>query len=59
MVRKGVDIKKVLERRLWSWANGEFDSLMEEVICCDKMLSGHRKYYCNDKHIICVFTRVM
>ena len=59
MVRKAIDIRRVLERRLRSWGNGEFDSLMEEVIHCDKMLSGHLKYYHDEEHIICMFTRLM
>ena len=48
MVSKAVDIRRVLKRRLRSWADGEFDYLMEEAIHCDKILSGHSKYYHDD-----------
>lgn len=37
LVRKGCDIRRVLERRMTMWINDEFDHLIEEAVKCDNL----------------------
>ena len=32
MIKKAVDIRRVLERRMMMWKNNEFDQLLQEAI---------------------------
>ena len=38
MVRKGSDIRRVMEKRLERWSNDKFDALIEEAVKCHKTL---------------------
>ena len=42
-IKKGADIRRVLERRLNMWENEEFDILVQEAVRCDKILAHHQK----------------
>ena len=60
LVRKAVDIRRVLERRLKMWANEEFDTLMNESSRCDKSLHKPRGIRVDDnQHVAQVFSRLM
>ena len=59
MIRKATDIRRVLDRRLKMWRNGEVDLLLQEAIRCDKQLKNTQKPDIDDKHIVKVFTRLM
>ena len=59
MIRKGVDIRRVLERRMKMWKIEDFDPLLQEVIRCDKHLKNTRRSDTDEKHIVKVFTRLM
>ena len=37
-VRKGSDIRRVLDRRLEMWSRDEFDPLVDEAIRCDRSI---------------------
>ena len=38
IIRKGVDMRRVLERCMKMWRNEDFDLLLQEAIRCDKHL---------------------
>ena len=58
MVRKGKDIRRVLERHLTMWTNDEFDYLVEEAVKCDKSIRPQTPT-ADDNHLVTVFTRLM
>ena len=58
MVRKGKDIRRVLERCLTMWTNDEFDYLVEEAVKCDKSTRAQTPR-ADDNHLVTVFTRLM
>ena len=61
-VRKGSDVRRLVQRRLDLWSNGNFEELVQEAIrCCSQ---GKRRYKKgNDEgdsdHVNKVFTRLM
>ena len=57
-VKKGCDIRRLLERRLGLWHEGKFDVLLQEAMRCDKALKNQRKLYA-DAHVDKVFSRLM
>ena len=59
MIRKTVDIRRVLERRMRMWKNEEFDLLLQEAVRCDKPLRNSCKGEIDKQHIVKVFTRLM
>ena len=59
MIKKTVDIRRVLERRVRMWKNEEFDLLLQEAVRCDKPLRNSRKGDIDKEHIVKVFTRLM
>ena len=58
MVRKGSDIRRVMEKCLEMWSNDKFDALVEEAFKCDKTLKT-RAHKVNNDHFVSVFTRLM
>ena len=58
MIRKGKDIKKVLERHLTMWTNDEFNYLAEKAVKCDKSIRAQTPR-ADDNHLITVFTKLM
>ena len=58
-VRKGIDIRRVIERRLKLWSDEEFDQLVDEAVRCDKTLRFPHTHTGNDSHFVSVFTRLM
>ena len=59
MIRKGNDIRRVLERRMAMWCRGEYDQLIQEAVRCDKLLKNSNKRDFDDQHIVKIFTRLM
>uniref|UniRef100_A0A1X7TG66 Reverse transcriptase domain-containing protein n=1 Tax=Amphimedon queenslandica TaxID=400682 RepID=A0A1X7TG66_AMPQE len=57
-VKKGCDIRRVLERRLGLWQEEKFDVLLQETVRCDKALKNRRKVN-DDDHVVKVFSRLM
>ena len=58
MVRKGKDIRRVLERHLTMWTNDEFDYLVEEAVKCDKSITAQTPRV-DDNHLVTVFMRLI
>ena len=58
MVKKGSDIRRVIDERLSKWCNDEFDVLVEEAARCDTTLKSYT-YKTSDDHFISVFSRLM
>ena len=56
MVRKGKDIRRVLERCLTMWTNDEFDYLVEEVVKCNKSIRAQTPRV-DDNHLVTFFLR--
>ena len=55
MVRKGADIRRVINDHLSKWSNNEFDMLVEEAVWCDSTLKTHF----SRADDVSVFTRLM
>ena len=59
-VHKGCDIRRLLERRLNLWLDGQFDVLLQEAQRCDRALFSSYYSSGNDSdHVIKVFTKLM
>lgn len=58
MVKKGADIREVLEKRMKKWSDEEYDILVDEAVMCDKTMktSSHKV---DANHFVAVFTRLM
>lgn len=50
-VRKGFDIRRVIETILSMWHNEDFDLLVQETVRCDKSLKHRNKYDHDESHI--------
>ena len=59
MLKKSVDTRRVLERRMSMWRREEFELLMQEAIRCDKALRCSHKREHDSRHVVRVFTRLM
>ena len=62
LVRKGYDIRRLLERRMNLWRDEQCDVLLQEAVRCDRSLrNSHRHPVSRDhhEHLIKVFTRLM
>ena len=59
MIRKAADIRRVLERHMKMWRNGDFDLLLQEAIKCDKLFKHTQKLDIDNGHIVKVFTRLI
>ena len=61
LVRKGCDIRRLLERRLSMWCDQQFDVLLQEAIRCDQSLRNTHRSSAKNKtdHVIRVFTKLM
>ena len=57
-IRKGLDIRRVIERRLSMWQEGAFDTLVHEAVQCNKCLSNQSLNH-TPSHIATVFTKLM
>ena len=58
MLKKGSDIRRVIDERMSKGCNDEFDVLVEEAARCDATLNSYT-YKASDDHFISVFTRLM
>ena len=58
-VKKSVDVRRTLERRMKLWTDHEFDVLMQEMERCDRSFKLVRKFANDKDHIVRVFTRMM
>ena len=59
MVRKGADVRRLLERRIMLWRQDKFDLLLQEATRCNQaLIRGHRSPIDEDA-IVRVFTRLM
>ena len=62
LVRKGCDIRHLLERRKKLWRDEQFDTLVQEAVRCDQSLHNSRRlpsFKDSQEHLIKVFTRLM
>ena len=62
LVRKGCDIRRLLERRMKLWRDEQFDTLLQEAVRCDQSLRNSRRrpsFKDSQEHLIKVFTRLM
>ena len=58
MVCKGGDVRRLIERRLSQWRDGNFDLLLQEVDRCDSGLSSHGRAL-KDTDIVRVFSHLI
>jgi len=59
MVRKGADIRKLLDRRIGQWHDGHFDFLVQEADRCDGGLKHSRRANLNEEDVVRIFSRLM
>ena len=62
LVRKGCDIRRLLERCMKLWRDEQFDVLLQEAVRCDQSLRNSRRnltHKDSSEHLIKVFTRLM
>ena len=59
MVRKGADVRRLLERRLELWQQNQFDLLVQEAGRCDWGLCRTSHSVVDEESVIRVFTRLM
>ena len=61
LIRKGSDIRQLLERRLSMWSSDQFDVLLQEAVRCDRSLcNSYRSASRNDAgHLTRVFAKLM
>ena len=58
-IRKGADIRSVIERRLDMWDGERYDIQVQEAVRCDKSLRNHNRSFPTESHLTSVFTRLM
>ena len=49
-MRKGCDIRRLLERRMNLWRDEQFDVLLQEAVCCDHSLHNSHRYPVSRDH---------
>ena len=59
MVKKGSDVRRLLNRRMSLWKDEKFDILIQEAERCDRALPKVTKHTNEKEHIVKVFTRLM
>ena len=59
MVRKGADIRRLLERCLGLWQQEKFDMLIQEAERCNQALCRSRHSVVDDETVLRVFTKLM
>jgi len=59
MVRKGVDIRRLLDWRIGQWHDGHFDLLVQEADHCDGGLKHSRQANLNEEDVVRIFSRLM
>ena len=59
MVRKGADIRRLLDRRITQWRDGLFDILVQEADRCDKGLKHSCGARLSEEDIVRIFSRLM
>ena len=59
MVRKGADIRRLLERRLGLWQQGKFDMLIQEAEHSNQALRWSQLSVVDDETVLRVFTKLM
>ena len=57
-IKKGSDIRRVLDRRLQMWSTDEFDPLIDEAVRCDRSIKACVPPV-NGDHFVSVFSRLM
>ena len=55
MVKKGADIREVMEKRMERWTNDEFDVLVDEAVACDKAIKIRAYREDSDHFYHCVY----
>lgn len=59
MIKKGVDICRLVSRQMTSWQEGNIDILIDEFECCAKRFSNSSPIKIDKDHDDKVFTRQM
>ena len=59
MVKKGTDVRRLLERRITLWRDGKFDLLFQEAERCNRALQRHKRTPIDNDATVRVFTRLM
>ena len=59
MVRKGADIRRLLERCLGLWQQGKFDMLIQEAEHCNQALHWSWHSVVDDETVLRIFTKLM
>ena len=55
MVRKGADIRRLLDQRIGQWRDGHFDLLVQEADRCDNGLKHSRQANLNEEDVVRIF----
>ena len=58
-VKKGADIRRLLERRITLWQQDNFDLLLQEAERCDKTFRRTRNRVPNQDAVVRVFSRLV
>ena len=59
MVRKGADIRRLLDRHIGQWHDGHFDLLVQEANRCDSGLKHSRRVNLTGDIVVRIFSRLM
>ena len=59
MMRKGVDIQRLLDGRVDQWRDGHFDLLVQEADRCDSGLKHSRRASIDKDDVTRIFSRLM
>ena len=59
MVKKGTDVRRLLERRITLWRDGKFDLLFQEADQCNRALQRRKHTPIDNDATVRVFTRLM
>ena len=58
MIKKAIDIRRLIERRLSMWKREKYDLLVQETERCDRAFKNRSRNK-DDDHQIRLFTRLM